>query len=130
MGLLKHLVLWPVTDPSALLRFSLRHVEALAHRELTDDTRVKSELLELQMLLELGEIDEDEYTQRETAALDRLKEVRDWRRRLGMEEEWAPLSFSGSQAAGAEVDLEGDEAADAESPPRADEPGGSQQGEE
>ena len=93
MGLLKHLVLWPVTAPAALVRFSLRHVEGLAHRELTDDTRIKGDLLELQMRLEVGDIDEEEYAAQEAVVLERLKEARAWRQRLGLEEEWAPLSF-------------------------------------
>jgi len=93
VGLLKHLVLWPVTAPAALIRFSMRRVEGLAHQELTDDTPVKSDLLELQMLLEVGEIDEEEYAAREAVILERLREVRAWRQRLGLEEEWAPLSF-------------------------------------
>ena len=134
MGLLKHLVLWPATGPAALIRFSLRHVESLAHRELTDDGSVKSDLLELQMLLELGEIDEDEYRRREAAALERLREVRAWRQRLGLEEEWAPLSFptaGGSpddREAEPDAEQEGASGSRAEGPPAVDEdedePGG------
>lgn len=93
MGLLKHLLLWPATGPAALIKFSLHQVEGVAHRELTDDDRVKEDLMALQMELELGEIEEDEYLRREAMLMERLRENRAWRRKLGMEEEWAPLSF-------------------------------------
>lgn len=93
MGLLTHLLFWPVTGPKALAEFSLRQVEGVVHRELTDDGRVKEDLLALQMELELGEIDEAEYAVREARLIERLKEARAWRVRLGMEEEWAPMEF-------------------------------------
>src|SRR5690606_16569309 len=91
MGILKHLLFWPVTGPKALVDFSLRQVEGVAHQELTDDERVKEDLMALQMELELGDIDEAEYAERETLLMERLREARAWRVRLGMEEEWKPL---------------------------------------
>ena len=36
-------------------------VQTVVEEELTDDTPVKQELMELQMQLELGDIDDDEY---------------------------------------------------------------------
>lgn len=93
MGLLKHLLFWPVTGPMALVDFSLRRVEGVVHHELTDDQRVKEDLMELQMKLELGEVDEAEYARAEAEIVERLKEVRAWRRKLGVDEEWAPLEF-------------------------------------
>lgn len=95
MGLLTHLLFWPVTGPAALAEFSIRQVESVVHRELTDDGRVKEDMLALQMALELGEIDEAEYQEREARLIGRLKEARAWRVRLGMEEEWAPMEFVG-----------------------------------
>lgn len=97
MGILKHVLFWPVTGPKALLEFSLRQIEGVAHRELTDDQRIKEDMLALQMELELGEIDEDEFARREAELVERLKEARAWRVRLGMEEAWAPYGFSGDQ---------------------------------
>jgi hypothetical protein len=93
MGLVKHLLFWPVTGPKALIDFSLRQIEGLVHRELTDDERVKEDLMALQMELEVGNIDAAEYERRETEIMARLRDTREWRRRLGMEEEWAPLEF-------------------------------------
>jgi len=84
MGLLKHLLFWPVTGPKFLIDFSLDKVNGVVRDELTDDTPVKAELLELQMRLELGEIDDDEYVALEAGLMQRLREVREWREKLGM----------------------------------------------
>lgn len=84
MGLLKHLLFWPVTGPQFLIDFSLRRVDGVVREELTDDTAVKAELMELQLLLELGDIDDAEYERREAGLMLRLREIRDWRVQLGM----------------------------------------------
>jgi hypothetical protein len=84
VGLLKHLLFWPVTGPSFLTRFSLEKVEGAVRTELTDDTPVKRDLMELQMQLELGDIDDDEYVEREAELMSRLRDVRDWREQFGM----------------------------------------------
>ena len=93
MGILKHLLFWPVTGPAALVRFSMRQVDGVVRKELTDDTSVKEDLMALQMQLELGDIDMIEYEVREQELMRRLREARKWRVELGMEEEWAPLEF-------------------------------------
>lgn len=93
MGLIKHLLFWPVTGPKALIDFSLGQVDGMVRRELTDDERVKEDLMALQMELELGEIDEAEYARREATLMERLRDTRAWRVKLGMEEEWRPLEY-------------------------------------
>ena len=84
MGLLKHLLFWPVTGPQFLIEFALGKVEDTAREELTDDQSVKEDLLALQMQLELGEIDDDQYVEREEALMQRLRDVRHWREQFGM----------------------------------------------
>jgi hypothetical protein len=84
VGLLKHLLFWPVTGPTFLTRFSLEKVEGAVRTELTDDMPVKRELMELQMQLELGDIDDDEYVRREAEVMARLRAVRHWREQFGM----------------------------------------------
>ena len=84
MGLLKHLLFWPVTGPSFLTRFALETVQDTVRTELTDDQKIKEELLALQMALELGDIDDAEYLVREAAIMLRLREVREWREQYGM----------------------------------------------
>lgn len=83
MGLLSNLLFFPVTGPVAGIRWALGKVQAVVEEELTDDTSVKQELMELQLQLELGDIDDAEFVRREAALMQRLREVREWRERLG-----------------------------------------------
>lgn len=96
MGILRHLLFWPVTGPLWATRFSLEQVDGAVRRELTDDAPVKEDLLELQLLLELGEIDEEEYDAREAELMARLRETRRWREEFGMQPEWRPLGSGGT----------------------------------
>jgi Tfp pilus assembly protein PilN len=84
MGLLKHLLFWPVTGPLFLAEFALDKVEGVVRDELTDDQRIRADLLELQLQLELGDIDDDEYRHREAILMDQLREVRRWREEFGL----------------------------------------------
>ena len=84
MGLLKHLLFWPVTGPTYLARFSMEKVEGAVRTELTDDSSVKRDLMELQMRLELGDIDDDQYVEEEARIMARLRQVRHWREQFGM----------------------------------------------
>jgi len=83
VGLLTKLLFFPVAGPVAGIRWTLGQVQRVAEQELTDDTQIKNELMELQLRLELGEIDEAEYAKAESGLMDRLREVREWRERLG-----------------------------------------------
>jgi Gas vesicle protein G len=91
MGLLTSLLLFPVSAPVAGIRWTLGKVQQVAEEQLTDDTAVKQELMELQMQLELGDIDEDEYRRREAELMRRLREVREWRERLGRPTSGGPV---------------------------------------
>ena len=84
MGLLKHLLFWPVTGPQFLTEFSLEKVNEVVRDNLTDDTPVKEELLMLQLKLESGEIDDDEYVREEARLMAALRDVRYWREQYGM----------------------------------------------
>jgi hypothetical protein len=121
VGLLKHLLFWPVTGPTFLTRFSLEKVEGAVRTELTDDSSVKRDLMELQMQLELGDIDDDEYVAREAALMRRLREVRHWREEFGMATAGGLVRVSQSEA---DEDELAEEAGEAERRPqvaRADE---------
>ena len=83
MGLFKHLLFWPITGPKFLFDFSMDKVQGVVREELTDDTAVKAELMELQLLLEMGDIDDDEYIRREQLLMMRLREIREWREEFG-----------------------------------------------
>ena len=83
MGLLSKVLFFPVTGPVAGIRWSLGKVLQAAEEELTDDTPVKQELMELQMQLELGDITDEEYMRREAELMIRFRDVRAWKERLG-----------------------------------------------
>ncbi|HSY80791.1 MAG TPA: gas vesicle protein GvpG [Gemmatimonadaceae bacterium] len=83
MGLLAKLLFFPVAGPVAGIRWTLGQVQRVAEQELTDDTKIKNDLMELQLRLELGEIDEAEYAKAEAVLMQQLRDVREWRERLG-----------------------------------------------
>lgn len=97
MGLLKHLLFWPVSGPLFLARFSMDKVQGVVRDELTDDSRIKAELLELQLQLELGDIDDDEYVRREAEIMAQLRDVRQWREEFGMGVSGGPVRVQGSE---------------------------------
>jgi len=86
VGLLAKLVFFPVAGPVAGIRWTLGQVQRVAEQELTDDTKIKNDLMELQLRLELGEIDDVEYAKAEAELMQQLRDVREWRERLGTAE--------------------------------------------
>ena len=91
MGLISHLLFWPVTGPVAGIRWTLGKVQRVVEEQLVDDTEIKQELMELQMRLELGDITDEEYVAGEARMMARLREVREWRERLGMATAGGPV---------------------------------------
>jgi len=98
MGLLSHLLFWPVTGPVAGIRWTLGKVQHVVEEELTDDSSVKQELMELNMRLELGDIDERQYAAEEARVMARLREVREWRERLGKGTSGGPVRVARDDA--------------------------------
>lgn len=96
MGLLKHLLFWPVTGPKFLTEFSLEKVNEVVRDNLTDDTPIKEELLMLQLRLESGEIDDDEYVAEEARLMAALRDVRHWREQYGMGLSGGPVRVADS----------------------------------
>jgi hypothetical protein len=80
------------------IRWSLNQVVQVAEEELSDDTPVKQELMELQMKLELGDITDEEYVEHEAVLMARLREVRAWRERLGKANPGGPVRVSRDNA--------------------------------
>lgn len=96
--MLRHLLFWPVTGPNFLARFSLEKVQDMVREELTDDTPIKEALLELQMRLEFGEIDDEQYVREEAVLMERLREVRYWREEYGISVAGGPVRVAGGGA--------------------------------
>lgn len=84
MGLLSSILLAPFTGPIDGALWTMEKVQRVVEEQLTDDTPIKEELMQLQLQLESGEIDDDEYVEREADVMHRLREVRSWREKLGM----------------------------------------------
>ena len=91
MGLLSKVLFFPIAGPVAGIRWSLNKVVQVAAEEITDDAPVKQALMELQMKLELGDITDDEYVEREAILMARLREVRAWRERFGKATSGGPV---------------------------------------
>ncbi len=91
MGILTKVLFFPVTGPVAGIKWSLGKVMGVVEEELTDDAPIKQELMELQMKLELGDIDDDEYVRREADVMLRLREVRAWKEKLGKATSGGPV---------------------------------------
>jgi hypothetical protein len=91
MGILSRILFFPVAGPVAGIRWSLEQVQNVVETELTDDSGIKQELMELQMLLELGDIDDEEYVRREARLMQQLREVRTWREHFGLSAPGGPV---------------------------------------
>ena len=94
MGLLSNILFFPVTGPVAGIKWALGKVQQVAEEELTDDTPIRQDLMELQLELEVGDIDDAEYVAREAQLMQRLREVREWRERLGKPTSGGPVRVS------------------------------------
>jgi hypothetical protein len=96
MGLLTNILLAPFLGPVWGTRWTLEKVDRVVRDELTDDTPIKEELMELQLKLETGEIDDAEYMRREAELMQRLREVREWREKYGMSTGGGPVRVAES----------------------------------
>jgi hypothetical protein len=91
MGLLSNILLAPFLGPIYGTKWTLDKVDRVVREELTDDTPIKEDLMALQMQLDMGEIDDAEYVKREAEIMLRLRDVREWREKLGMSTSAGPV---------------------------------------
>jgi Gas vesicle protein G len=66
----------PLTLPMNGMKFIFQQVADLADQELYDPSLVHEQLMLLQVQLEEGDIDEDEYVERESELMARLREIK------------------------------------------------------
>ena len=76
MFLLDDLLLAPIKLPVAGFNWILRQIQTMANEELLNDQPWKERLIELQMMLEVGDISEAEYTEQERQVFAALREIR------------------------------------------------------
>jgi hypothetical protein len=72
----------PFTLPGAGMKFIFNQLADLADQELDDESVLREDLLLLQVQSEEGDIDDDEYAEREAALMVRLREVKARKRAL------------------------------------------------
>jgi len=66
----------PFSLPAAGIKFIFQQVADLADQELNDDSVVREQLLLLQLQLEEGDIDEDDFVEQEAALMLRLRDIK------------------------------------------------------
>jgi hypothetical protein len=96
MGLLTNILLAPFLAPIYGTKWTLDKVDRVVREQLTDDTPIKEDLMALQLQLETGEIDDAEYVRREAELMQRFREVREWREKLGMPTSGGPVRVAES----------------------------------
>ena len=96
MGLLTNILLAPFLGPIYGTRWTLDKVDRVVREELTDDTPIKEDLMALQLQLEMGEIDDEEYVKREAEIMKQLRAVREWREKFGMGTSGGPVRVAES----------------------------------
>jgi hypothetical protein len=70
----------PFTLPIGGVKFVFQQIADLADQELNDEGGVRDQLLLLHVQLEQGDIEEDEFAEREAELLARLREIRERKR--------------------------------------------------
>jgi hypothetical protein len=78
------------------IKFVLGKLVAAVDAELNDDSVYREELLAAQMKLELGELSEAEFAERERVLLEAIREVRE--RRTDAQEDAGELKITGIEA--------------------------------
>ena len=96
MGLLTNILLAPFLAPIYGTKWTLDKVDRVVREQLTDDTPIKEDLMALQLQLEMGEIDDAEYVRREAELMQRFREEREWREKLGMPTSGGPVRVAES----------------------------------
>jgi len=76
MGMLLDLLALPLTGPINGTIWIAEKLLEQAENEMYDEGKVRAKLMEMEMLLDLGDISEDEYMAAEDELLERLKVIR------------------------------------------------------
>ena len=76
MFLLDDILMLPIKLPIAGFNWVMKQIQTMANEELMNDQPWKERLIELQMMLEVGDLTEEEYTQQEAQVFQALREIR------------------------------------------------------
>src|SRR5438105_20603 len=70
----------PISLPMAGVKFVFKQVADLADHELNDESTLREQLLLLQVQLEEGDVDEDDFAEREADLLARMRQIKERKR--------------------------------------------------
>ena len=76
MFLLDDLLLLPLRIPVSGFNWIMKQIQTMANEELLNDQPWKERLIELQMMLEVGEISEADYGREEAQVFQALRDIR------------------------------------------------------
>ena len=76
-NLLVDVLTFPMLGAPRMVHWLVKKILEEAEREELDEDKLQGQVLELQMRYELGEIDDQEYSEQEAAILDRLSAIRE-----------------------------------------------------
>ena len=76
MFLLDDILMLPMKLPIAGFNWIMKQIQTMANEELLNDQPWKERLIELQMMLEVGDITEAEYGEQEKQVFAALREIR------------------------------------------------------
>ena len=74
--ILDDILLFPIKGPIAGFRWIMKQIQTMADEELMNDQPWKERLIELQMMLEVGEISEADYGREEAQVFQALRDIR------------------------------------------------------
>jgi hypothetical protein len=74
--LLDDILMLPLKLPVAGFNWVMKQIQTMANEELMNDQPWKERLIELQMMLEVGDISEEDYTVQEAQVFAALREIR------------------------------------------------------
>lgn len=77
MGFIFDLLTAPVLGPIRGVHWLATKVAEAAESELLDESKVRGQLIELQMRLEMGEVTEEEYDAQEKVLVEQLNAIRE-----------------------------------------------------
>ena len=76
MFLLDDILMLPIKLPIAGFNWVMKQIQTMADEELLNDQVWKERLIELQMMLEVGDISEEDYAVQEAQVFQALREIR------------------------------------------------------
>lgn len=86
MFLLDDILMLPLKLPIAGFNWIMTQIQTMANEELLNDQPWKERLIELQMMLEVGDISEGDYVVQEAQVFQALREIRARREELARQQ--------------------------------------------